>query len=491
VKLELNRRVRGEVRREGRLPLRLVAMSMAAILALNIAITMPTFAANTTSKGNLYFITGTVGPNFGSTTTAVSCPAPGTCVAVGYEGSISTPSPFIANETKGVWGAATVPPGISSLSRGVPAVMSTVSCSLAGECSAAGLISDQATSETFTLDERNGTWGAPALVSGLPKSGEGAPSIECPAPGTCLAISNPGTVPTAFGVGAPYVFDEVNGRWSAATPVPGLSGLRGYTGSNFNRVTSLSCSKQSYCVIVGGYQNNDLKVKGLHSAFIDTYSSGSWQKATSLPSLSTSIDTFSILNAVACDPNGDCVAGGIENRLLKSGFTNKLFLLSESNGTWSPVSGIKGLSKSEDGTFVDSIYCQSEGSCNVLGYGANSHGSRAFLVAERNNTWSKAVFTPPSFGDNTAASYLSCSSVKECATLSPASHMAYGLINGRWAQTLPFPTTMTASGQTVLLRLSAITCRQADACVAGGNAIYSSGSAQGGAVLWTLKVNRH
>jgi hypothetical protein len=464
---------------------------MAGLLAMNIAITSPTFAAATNSKSSLFVITGTVGPNFGSVTTAISCPAPGKCVAVGYEGSISTPRPFIANETKGVWGAAMVPQGIASLARGTPTIMSTVSCPVVGECSAGGVIDAQGSNKTFTVDESNGSWGAPALVSGLPKSGGGAPSIDCPEPRTCVAVSNPGSFPTAFGVGAPYVFDESMGKWSAATPVPGLEKLRGYTGSNFNRVSGLSCSTQSYCVIVGGYQNNDLKVKGLHTAFIDTYVNGSWQKASTLPSSAKSNSIFSILNAVACDPNGDCVAGGIENTILKSGFTNHVFLLSETNGTWSPIFTIKGLSKSEDETFIDGIYCQSEGSCNVVGYGAKGHGTKAFVVTERNSSWSKAIFTPSSYGDNTAASYLTCSSVKKCATLSQASHMAYGLINGLWGQMFPFPTAVTASGQKVLLRVSAISCRQSESCVAGGGLFYSSTPVQGGAGLWRFTLHSH
>jgi hypothetical protein len=489
VKLVLN----GRVSRDGRtvIRVRLVAVATTTLIALNFAFSPPTFAANSTAMGNLFVITGTVGSNFGSATTDVSCPAPGKCVAVGYEGSISAPQPFIATESKGIWGAAKVVLGLSTVARGAPTIMSTISCPVVGECSAGGLIGGQRTSETFTVDERGGSWGTPALVSGLPKSGNGAPSIECPGPHTCVAVSDPGLIPTAFGVGAPYLFDEVNGKWSAATPVPGLSKLRGYAGSNFNRVTSLSCSTQTYCVIVGGYQNNDLKVKGLHSAFIDTYTNGSWLRATTLPSSSKSNNTFSILNSVACDPNGDCVAGGIENTILKSGFTNKVFLLSESNGTWSPIFGLKGLSKTEDGTLIDSIYCQSAGSCNVVGYGANSHGSRAFLITERNSSWSKAIFTPPSFGNNTAVSYLACSSVKKCGTLSQASHMAYALINGRWAHAFPFPMSVTASGQKVLLRLGAITCRQVASCVAGGSVFYSSPHVQGGAALWTFKVKSH
>src|SRR5262249_59160910 len=84
----------------------------------------------------------------------------GSCSAGGfYADSSGRWQALVAGETNGTWQAAIEVPGIAALNQGAQAVVNSVSCASAGNCSAGGFYQDGSGHiQAFVADESNGTW---------------------------------------------------------------------------------------------------------------------------------------------------------------------------------------------------------------------------------------------------------------------------------------------------------------------------------------------
>jgi hypothetical protein len=77
------------------------------------------------------------------TVLSVSCGSAGNCSAGGwYTDSSDLVQPFVASEVNGTWHNAVKVPGIATLNRGGDAVINSMSCGPAGNCSALGSYTD-------------------------------------------------------------------------------------------------------------------------------------------------------------------------------------------------------------------------------------------------------------------------------------------------------------------------------------------------------------
>ena len=99
---------------------------------------------------------------------ALSCASTGNCSAGGYDIDGSGHGrAFVADEVSGTWGNAVEVPGSGTLS-GVLAVVQSLSCASAGNCSAGGYYTDGSGHEqAFVADEVNSTWGNAVEVPGI------------------------------------------------------------------------------------------------------------------------------------------------------------------------------------------------------------------------------------------------------------------------------------------------------------------------------------
>ena len=191
---------------------------------------------------------------------SVSCASAGNCTAVGsYRvgvlGCQSCRSQvFVVRETNGTWGQAIPIPGAGLFDAGSGAGVTSVSCASAGNCAAGGTYEDSAlANQAFVVSETNGTWGDAIEVpgSGALNGGQLAivGSVSCPSAGNCTAggFYEDGSRPTSHE--QPFVVSETNGTWGDAIQVPGSGTLN----AGDAKVTSVSCRSAGRCAAGGTY----------------------------------------------------------------------------------------------------------------------------------------------------------------------------------------------------------------------------------------------
>ena len=345
--------------------------------------------------------------------TSVSCGAPGDCTAAGwYIGTDQVATAFYVSETAGAWGTPT-PVASPDQPAGTVSNVNGLSCPAVGYCTIAGEYVDAAqdggnTRAPFTLDEVNGTWGTPqpvAGLAGLPSGGVFAllNSVSCAAAGNCTAS---GVVGGAMGgdtyAGGPFVVTEAGGVWGNAQPlqsgssvedpvvscpdaadctVAGQAGVGVYTFDEANggwgqgqaltlalpadamSPPLLGCRSAGNCVIAGTMQyrqgTNEFTVP---FAATET-SGGAWQAADRLPGFRLGIQVGT--EGLSCVPDGDCTIAGTS--------------LADDNtdAVWTSVSGTDGSIgtlrqdyQSTGSTDVYSLSCPQDGYC-MLGFGVN------------------------------------------------------------------------------------------------------------------------
>jgi hypothetical protein len=148
--------------------------------------------------GNAQEVPGTAALNSAghAFTVSVSCPSAGNCAAIGNiwiesAGNTVSSAVFVANETGGSWGNAELVAGLAD-SRGLEnAVVQSLSCGAAGNCSAGGDYFDGTATEAFVVSEADGVWGSGQEVRGVdpgPDSFSEIESVSCAAADYCSAV---------------------------------------------------------------------------------------------------------------------------------------------------------------------------------------------------------------------------------------------------------------------------------------------------------------
>jgi hypothetical protein len=125
-------------------------------------------------------------------TLSVSCATAGNCSAGGTYHASSGTQAFVVSETNGTWGTSEEVPGTAALNKGGNAVIDSVSCGAAGNCAAAGSYNEgSGHTEAFVVNETKGIWGTSEEVPGtaaLNKGGNAViDSVSCGAAGNCTA----------------------------------------------------------------------------------------------------------------------------------------------------------------------------------------------------------------------------------------------------------------------------------------------------------------
>jgi hypothetical protein len=298
---------------------------------------------------------------------AVSCSGTGNCSAVGFD--ITTGDAvagFGLSESNGTWGDASEITMTSTLGAGGTA-MDAVSCTSPGDCGAegVGLYSDAAVHGglayiPFTVEETNGTWGAPALIPGLSTLNVGlvatADSISCTVTGFCSAG---GDYTDGLGNAQAFVADETNDAWGDATEVPGSASLN--VGAAV--VDSISCNSPGNCGASGLYTTSSLT-----EGFVVSETNGTWGDATELPgSASLFIGGAGSATSISCSSVGNCSTGGAYIDELGN---YQAYVATEKSGSWGDAIELPGSStlNTAGGAQVTSISCSQDSGCAVGGY---------------------------------------------------------------------------------------------------------------------------
>jgi hypothetical protein len=305
----------------------------------------------------------------GTWLTGVSCPAAGDCTAVGnyLDGSAGSGLPFVIGSSAGAWGAPQEVPGIAGLSTPPPvnASLTSVSCTLPGDCVAGGYYHVSPTdSQPFLATETGGSWGQAQPVTGMttlsPSGIATLRSVSCGGTGDCAATGTYQTLSTGYYT---WVADESGGSWSPAQQ------LSAPAASSRSIPESLSCS-QAHCALAGQYTPVST---GHYKAFVASYISGTWT-AQDVPGVATG--ALSSAMTVSCGAPGYCTAGGFYYPV-GSGI-NKAFLANDVNGTWTSSQDVAGLPTANTGAGINDLSCTTPGYCTA----AVALGTLMFTVTE-------------------------------------------------------------------------------------------------------------
>lgn len=323
----------------------------------------------------------------GATTYAVSCASAGNCSAGGfYADSSGHLQSFASNEVSGSWNTAIEVPGTSALNVGAASSIFWISCSSAGNCSADGNYTDSsAHSQSYVVDEQNGTWGTAIETPGDATLNAGGDmefnGIECSSAGNCGAG---GYYTDASAHKQAFTVNEVNGVWGTAGELPGNATLN-VGGSS--AVFAVSCKASGSCSAVGNYTD----ASSNQQAFVVDEEAGTWGNIQEVPGTATlNVGGVANLNDVSCSAPGDCDAVGLYADTANS---VQAFYVDEVSGTWGSASEIPGTGVLNAGGAAEAVAtsCSSYGNCSIGGLYTDSTGNlQAFAVSE---TFTKASET--------------------------------------------------------------------------------------------------
>jgi Bacterial Ig-like domain (group 3) len=405
--------------------------------------------------------------------TSLSCASPGNCaVGGGYYDQHSHQQAMLADDRNGTWTRAAEVPGTAKLNSGGHAEVQAVSCTAAGDCTAAGFYSPggkdasgvDPSSDAFVVTETGGTWGNAIEVPGTAALNTGksasVSAVSCWSPGNCVAAGSysPGLVDGSV-ASMGFLVTETKGTWGKAEPVPGLAALNV---SDNASVTSVSCPAAGACVIGGQYVGSGV----IASAFVADQAGATWNSAQQVEG-TDGVQQF----AVSCAARGSCGADGS----LYNGST-EAFVAAEAGGTWGAAHALPSQVLT-----AGPLSCASPGDCAIGGtYLPAASKYEAYVLTEVNGTWGGVQPVPGlaalNAGNNAGVLSMSCGSAGSCVAVGyyadkKSDYSNQGFIAaetaGKWAnvQRVPGITRLDTSDLTAV---SSVSCVHEGFCAAGG-----------------------
>ena len=422
---------------------------------------------------------------------SVSCPSAGNCSAGGFYADRSGHrQAFVVTETARRWGRALEIPGTAALDAGGDARVNSVSCPSAGNCGADGSYADRSRhTQVFVVNERSGRWGRALEVPGLPALNAGGlariGSLSCSSPGNCATS---GDYRTARGHFQAFVVSETRGRWGQARQLSG-AGLRA---SDFTALDSMSCPSAANCTAGGGDRPH-----GAIQAIAVSETRGRWARAVKIP-VPASLGAAAIsISTLSCPAPGNCGAGGA----YQDGNVNfQAFVVSERNGRWNQALEVPGTAalNSSGQAAVSSVSCPSPGNCGAGGFYTSVSAAVAFVVSEVNGVWDKAQPVPGlavlSTGRQAEITSVSCPSPGNCAAggfyADRSSRLHAFVVNetgGAWGRALQVPGTaaLNVRGDA---SVTSVSCSSPGNCAAAGR--YADRSDHGQAFVVSQNADR-
>ena len=419
-------------------------------------------------------------PGGGATITSVSCGSAGSCSAGGdyalHPGSPATEA-FVVSQVGGTWHKAIEVPGTAALNRGVQAQVTSVSCGSAGNCSAGGYYLDGSSNfQAFVVSEIHGTWGKAIEVPGTAALSQGGTavldSVSCSSAGNCSAGGS--YFNNSIGTQA-FVVNQVGGTWHKAMKVPGTAALNQGREAQLGTV---SCASAGNCSAGGSYANTIVV-----QAFAVSEVGGTWHKAIEVPGTAAlNRGAQAEISSVSCASAGNCSAGG-SYADGSGGFQS--FVVSQANGTWDKAIEVPGTAALNQGgdDFPSEVSCGAAGNCSAGGFYLGGLGQQAFVVNQVGGTWQKAIKVPGTAALNHGTATLnsvSCTSAGNCSAggfyadgSNNEQAFVVSQVGGTWHKAIEVPGTaaLNKNGQAHILSVS---CTSAGHCSAGGT--YADGS---------------
>jgi len=235
----------------------------------------------------------------------------------------------------------------------------------------------------------------------------GVNSVSCASAGNCAAV---GYYRGAGGAPQAFVVSENHGSWGTAIQVPGSAAFGTTT------FASVSCASAGNCAAAG--YSGSASTDASFGPLVVSEKNGTWGKAISVPGTAASARNAAV--SVSCGSPGNCVTGGNDAPIIYGPY--QAFAAREKNGSWRKATGVPGLAALNAGGNAEvlSVSCESARNCSAGGYYQDGSGhQQAFVVSEKNGSWSKAIEVPGSGTLNTGGfaqvMSVSCASAGYCA----------------------------------------------------------------------------
>ena len=325
--------------------------------------------------------------------TAVSCTAPGQCVAGGVEYLKATlQHAVLSTETNGIWGKAQVV-GMSAPAVGGSVFVEHVVCPRMGACVALGKVvstsiaSSGAQYSSFLVVQRGSNWNRAQVI---PTAGLGVhPSylltaMACEKAGSCVMA---GTLLANGTADRVFSLTWHNGQWSAPVFLSGVAlGAR----AKLMSLAALSCVGP-WCEGVGLYTTAtsiSASTGDNIKPYVVTYSGGRWHTMHSLGAYRARTNV-SLLGTISCARVGACVAGGESDVTKGNGST--AVATEERSGRWSALYALPFTGANT----LETVSCTSASACTgiITHTGGNFEGVVA-MSASRHWNVSTPAGTP-------------------------------------------------------------------------------------------------
>jgi hypothetical protein len=412
---------------------------------------------------------------------SVSCPSAGNCSAVGFLQPPGTNEVFVVNQTKGTWGQIQkVDLARLTHHKVIDGMLTSVSCSSAGNCGAGGNYVDGVKTHAFVVTEAKGTWAKAQDVSGIsslnpgnhiPDTFSGIEFLSCPSAGNCSAVGDYSNRAEQL----LFVVNEQKGVWGKAEMLPGILHLTTLgPGADF---TSVSCASAGNCAAGGLYS----PWNSAAYPFVASEKNGVWGKAQEVPGAGpVNKGHRAFVNSVSCPAVSTCVAVGYTE---DSHLNAHPFISAQKNGVWGRIQtalGVAGLpTGGATSASLDWVMCASMGNCTGVGdYTDSAFNQRNFVITETSGKWGKAKAIPLGKLANASITSVSCASVGNCSaggdfSAGPKSVQLF-VINetgGVWgkAEEIPGSAALNAGDYATF---DSVSCGAPGNCSAGGS--YSS-----------------
>jgi endoglucanase len=288
---------------------------------------------------------------------SVTCPAAGSCLATGdYVDAANGVQPLIETLASGTWTPTELPqPGSASATPN--ASLFAVTCPAAGSCTAAGYYTDSGGNLQPLIETLSGgTW--TAAKAPLPANAASDPfafltSASCPAAGSGIVVGHYND-----GNGNPGVIETLSGgKWTAAQAPQPANGAAAAT----NGLYSVTCPATGSCTAVGEYGDTSGNDQGL----IEMLSGGTWTPAQAPLPANAGNQPLGSLNSVTCPAAGSCTAAGgyVDSNGSQQGLIETL-----SGGTWTTAeTALAANSVAYPYSYLSGVACPGAGSCTAVG----------------------------------------------------------------------------------------------------------------------------
>ncbi len=384
---------------------------------------------------------------------SVSCPAPGQCVAVGYQQAVGSSSRQALVEVLagGTWSMAPLP------QLGASEELTGVSCSAPASCAAVGWYTAGGRQQALVETLSAGGWAVvPAAEPGV--RSDVLQAVSCTQSGGCTAV---GYYQAATGAMHPLIETQSGTAWYSV----GVASR----GGGDNVLDGVSCPSATSCAAVGWYFNGHA-----NQTLVDVLANGRWVPVTASPDASVANNQ---LSAVACPAVGQCTAVGSYS----DGQRRQALSLFLAAGSWQlsrprPGGGDRALS---------ALSCTSQ-LCNAVGWQALPLSPVTLPLAASGiaRKWATVGTAVPQASDAELLS-VSCPATSQCVAVGDTvsltglpAPLVEVLSAGLWSpEAAPAPVVPgLVSGAPAYLQ--GVSCPALGQCVAVGYYVDSAGVAQ-------------